>query len=121
MLSVVMLSSTTRALMRGRRFARRRMSARSWSGADDDEWSLPENWSRALRAELESPEHLSLREFVAAERAAGAVYPPPSDTLNALRCVDLDRVRVVARTRCLGLREIFSLSLTIGPPRTVNV
>ena len=48
----------------------------------------------SLGDELASDRFRDLRAFVAAERASHTVYPPPEQTLRALRSVDLERVRV---------------------------
>ncbi|KAJ8603098.1 hypothetical protein CTAYLR_006687 [Chrysophaeum taylorii] len=64
-------------------------------GAAVDEWGLPPKWSSVLAEELSTERHAALRAFVAKERAAHTVYPPPDRTLRALREVDFDDVRVV--------------------------
>ena len=63
--------------------------------AAPDEWALPPGWAAALAEEIKSDRHQSLRAFVEAERAKHEVYPPPGDTLAALRAVDLGDVEVV--------------------------
>ena len=71
--------------------ATRRVVARA---ATNGEWALPDGWRAALGDELASDRFRDLRAFVAAERASHTVYPPPEQTLRALRSVDLERVRV---------------------------
>ncbi len=69
--------------------------ARTTLRAAPDEWALPPGWALALEEETASDRHRQLRTFVAAERQAHEVYPPPGDTLAALRAVDLGDVEVV--------------------------
>ena len=63
--------------------------------AAPDEWALPPGWAKALEEEVASDRHRQLRAFVEAERAKHEVFPPPGDTLAALRAVDLGDVEVV--------------------------
>ena len=63
--------------------------------AAPDEWALPPGWAKALAEEVSSDRHRQLRAFVAAERNTQEVFPPPGDTLAALRAVDLADVEVV--------------------------
>ncbi|KAH8083903.1 hypothetical protein JL720_8144 [Aureococcus anophagefferens] len=72
--------------------ATRRVVARA--ATNGGEWALPSGWRAALGDELASDRFRDLQAFVAAERASQTVYPPPDETLRALRSVDLDGVRV---------------------------
>jgi uracil-DNA glycosylase len=56
---------------------------------------LPADWAAALAAELASPEYAELARFVAAERAAGEVYPAADEVFAAFRLTPLSAVRVV--------------------------
>ena len=56
---------------------------------------LPECWRTALAAEFAAPYFAELQAFVAAQRAAGEVFPPSGDVFNALELTPLDQVRVV--------------------------
>jgi len=91
---LVLLSATTSRGLLPRVAARVRGSVR-FAASADDEWALPPGWARALAGEVGSPRFAALKAFVAAERAAGTVYPPPEQTLAALRAVDVDDVRCV--------------------------
>ena len=104
--------------------------ARTTLRATPDEWALPAGWAAALEKETASDRHQSLRAFVEAERQAHEVYPPPGDTLAALRAVDLDNVEVVivgqdpyhgpgqAHGLCFSVAD---LSTCIFPPSLRNV
>ena len=82
-----------RAALRTRRVGIRATTATL--RATPDEWALPPGWAKALEEECASDRHQSLRAFVEAERNSQEVYPPPGDTLAALRAVDLADVEVV--------------------------
>ncbi|MFO0849250.1 MAG: uracil-DNA glycosylase [Gemmataceae bacterium] len=56
---------------------------------------LPADWRAALAVEFASPEYAELSRFVAAERAAGDVFPAEPDVFAALRLTPLTAVRVV--------------------------
>ena len=98
--------------------------------ATPDEWALPPGWAKALEEECASDRHQSLRAFVEAERASQEVYPPPGDTLAALRAVDLGDVEVVivgqdpyhgpgqAHGLCFSVND---LSACVFPPSLRNV
>ena len=104
--------------------------ARTTLRAAPDEWALPPGWAKALEEEVTSDRHRQLRTFVAEERKAQEVYPPPGDTLAALRAVDLGDVEVVivgqdpyhgpgqAHGLCFSVRD---LSTCIFPPSLRNV
>ena len=86
------------ALRRSAALRTRRVGIRARTStlrATPDEWALPPGWAAALEEECATDRHQSLRAFVAAERAKDEVYPPPGDTLAALRAVDLGDVEVV--------------------------
>ena len=57
--------------------------------------TLPPDWQVALAAEFGKPYFVALDQFLAAERAAHAVFPPAGDELNALRLTPLSQVKVV--------------------------
>ena len=98
--------------------------------ATPDEWALPPGWAKALEEECASDRHQSLRAFVEAERNSQEVYPPPGDTLAALRAVDLADVEVVivgqdpyhgpgqAHGLCFSVSD---LSQCVFPPSLRNV
>jgi len=108
----------------------RRIRARTTLRATPDEWALPPGWAEALKEEYASDRHQSLRAFVEAERAKHEVFPPPSETLAALRAVDLGDVEVVivgqdpyhgpgqAHGLCFS---VLDLSTCIFPPSLRNV
>ena len=109
---------------------RTRIRARTTLRAAPDEWALPPGWAKALETETASDRHQALRAFVEAERAKHEVYPPPGDTLAALRAVDLADVEVVivgqdpyhgpgqAHGLCFSVRD---LSTCIFPPSLRSV
>ena len=98
--------------------------------ATPDEWALPPGWAKALAEEVASDQHRQLRAFVEAERNTQEVYPPPGDTLAALRAVDLEAVEVVivgqdpyhgpgqAHGLCFSVAD---LSRCVFPPSLRNV
>ena len=98
--------------------------------ATPDEWALPPGWAKALEEECASDRHQALRAFVEAERNSQEVYPPPGDTLAALRAVDLGDVEVVivgqdpyhgpgqAHGLCFSVSD---LSACVFPPSLRNV
>ena len=53
------------------------------------------DWNPVLAAELTKPYWSELQSFVAAERAAGAVFPPPADVFAALHLTPFAVVRVL--------------------------
>ena len=55
---------------------------------------LDPSWLTALEPETRQPYWNDLQSFVAAERAANAVYPPAEDVFNAFRYTPLDKVKV---------------------------
>jgi uracil-DNA glycosylase len=56
---------------------------------------LPMSWLEALERETREPYWPKLMEFVASERAAGAVFPAECDAFNAFRLTPLEKVKVV--------------------------
>ncbi len=62
--------------------------------SDRDDW-LPADWAQQLGAEFEKDYWVDLLEFVAQERMAGDVYPPPSQTFAAFEKTPFDQVKVV--------------------------
>jgi uracil-DNA glycosylase len=63
--------------------------------APTDEFVLPESWRAALQSEVEQPYFHELAAYVAAERAAGQVFPPRGEVFAALEHTPLDRVKVL--------------------------
>lgn len=57
--------------------------------------TLPASWRPVLGAELEKPYFQDLRRFLAAERAAGPVFPPEDDVFSAFEATPYDQVRVL--------------------------
>jgi uracil-DNA glycosylase len=53
------------------------------------------DWNPVLAAELAKPYWAELQTFVAAERAAGPVYPPKDDVFNSLHLTPFRDVRVL--------------------------
>ena len=95
-LRFTMLLVLTKAFLRSPapRATRRVVARAATESTNGGEWALPDGWRAALGDELASDRFRDLRAFVAAERASHTVYPPPEQTLRALRSVDLERVRV---------------------------
>lgn len=62
---------------------------------DRHEELLGGGWDEVLRDEMAKPYWRKLLEFVAVERAAHPVYPPPSQTFRAFELTPYDEVRVV--------------------------
>ena len=111
-LRFTMLLVLTKAFLRSPapRATRRVVARAATKSTNGGEWALPDGWRAALGDELASDRFRDLRAFVAAERASHTVYPPPEQTLRALRSVDLERVRVcgidrTGRVRSLGIVE----------------
>ena len=57
--------------------------------------NIPEDWRAALGAELDRPYFSKLKDFVAKERAEGAVFPKESNVFSALMATPFEKVRVV--------------------------
>jgi uracil-DNA glycosylase len=60
-----------------------------------DEFVLPESWQGVLAGETAKPYFGQLAEFVAAERAAGQVFPPRGEVFSALESTPYGQVKVV--------------------------
>jgi uracil-DNA glycosylase len=56
---------------------------------------IDESWRARLGAEFEQPYFAALRDFVRAEYAAGAVYPPAAQIFRAFDECPFEKVRVV--------------------------
>ncbi|MEW5930633.1 MAG: uracil-DNA glycosylase [Gemmatimonadota bacterium] len=56
---------------------------------------LPSSWQAVVGDETEKPYFAALREFVAEERRAHAVYPPEGEEFTALELTPYEQVRVV--------------------------
>lgn len=56
---------------------------------------VPAAWARHLGAALDAPSFAALEAFVAAERAAGPVFPPEAQVFAALELTPPEAVRVV--------------------------
>lgn len=78
---------------------------------------LPACWRDALGGELAAPYFTELQAFIAAERAAGDVFPPPEDVFNALKLTRLDDVRVVilGQDPYHGTGQAHGLSFSVRP------
>jgi uracil-DNA glycosylase len=63
--------------------------------ADAGARAVTTDWNPVLRADLDAPYFGELQEFVAAERAAGAVFPPPADVFAALHLTPYGDVKVL--------------------------
>ena len=60
-----------------------------------DEFTLPESWRGVLAGETAKPYFGQLADFVAQERAAGQVFPPPGEVFSALEATPYGQVRVL--------------------------
>jgi uracil-DNA glycosylase len=78
---------------------------------------LPPSWAEPLAADLAAPYFATLAAFVAAERAAGAVFPPEPDVFAALHLTPLDQVRVVlmGQDPYHGAGQAHGLSFSVPP------
>jgi len=56
---------------------------------------IPESWQPFLAGETEQPYYQKLTAFLAAERAARAVFPPEPDVFNALKLTPFERASVL--------------------------
>lgn len=54
-----------------------------------------QSWKNALENHFKSPSFRKLAAFVARERSAHTIYPPPSQTFTALNLCPLDSIKVV--------------------------
>lgn len=84
------------------------------------------DWNPVLRRELDEPYWAELQAFVAAERAAHTVYPPPGEVFAALHLTPLASVKVVilgqdpyhGRGQAHGL--CFSVRPGVAPPPSLR-
>ena len=78
---------------------------------------LPADWADALARDLAEPWFDDLSRFVAAERAAGEVYPPEALTFAALERTPLARVRVLilGQDPYHGAGQAHGLALSVEP------
>ena len=60
-----------------------------------DEFALPESWRGVLEGETAKPYFGQLADFVAGERAAGQVFPPPGEVFSALEATPYGQVKVL--------------------------
>ena len=56
---------------------------------------IPESWQPILAGETEQPYYRKLAAFLAAERAAHAVFPPEPDVFSALKLTPYERASVL--------------------------
>ena len=77
---------------------------------------------------MAKPYFQKLMSFVAAERAAGPVYPPPQDVFTALRLTPLEEVRVMilGQDPYHGAGQAYGLAFSVRPgvkvpPSLVNI
>lgn len=80
--------------------------------------STTTDWNPRLRAEFTKPYWVELQRFVAAEREAGAVYPPPDDVFAALRLTAYAAVKVVilGQDPYHGPDQAHGLAFSVKPP-----
>ncbi|AWN22634.1 uracil-DNA glycosylase [Deinococcus irradiatisoli] len=101
-------------------------------GSSDDASTLvpdlPASWQAALAGEMQQPYFHKLMQFVAAERASGAVYPAPENVFNALRLTPLDEVKVLilGQDPYHGAGQAQGLAFSVRPgvrvpPSLVNI
>ena len=76
------------------------------------------DWNPLLRDEFEKPYWSELQAFVAEERAANAVYPPPDEVFTALRLTPYADVRVVilGQDPYHGPGQAHGLAFSVRPP-----
>ncbi|MDR9440090.1 MAG: uracil-DNA glycosylase [Halomonas sp.] len=90
---------------------------------------LPDSWQRWLGDEFEAPYMQSLRDFLAAEKAARKViYPHSTDWFRAFELTPLDRVKVVilGQDPYHGPHQAHGLCFSVRPgvrvpPSLVNI
>jgi len=77
----------------------------------------PNDWARALAAELAAPYFADLCAFVATERAAGVVFPPEDKVYAAFERTPLERVKVVilGQDPYHGPGQAHGLALSVEP------
>lgn len=76
------------------------------------------DWNPLLRGEFDEPYWLELQSFVAAERAAGPVHPPPGDVFAALHLTAHADVKVVilGQDPYHGPAQAHGLAFSVRPP-----
>ncbi len=76
------------------------------------------DWNPLLRGELDEPYWAELQSFVAAERAAGTVYPPAEETFAALHLTAYADVKVVllGQDPYHGPGQAHGLCFSVRPP-----
>ena len=76
------------------------------------------DWNPLLRGEFDKPYWAELQAFVAAERAAGPVYPGPDEVFAALRFTPYAEVRVVilGQDPYHGPEQAHGLAFSVRPP-----
>ena len=75
------------------------------------------DWNPILRGEFEKPYWTDLMAFVAAERAAGEVYPPAGEVFAALHLTAFTEVKVVilGQDPYHGPRQAHGLCFSVNP------
>ncbi len=86
------------------------------------------DWNPLLRDEFEKPYWSELQKFVAAERSANVIYPPPDSVFAALHRTQLSEVKVVilGQDPYHGPRQANGLSFSVTrgvdiPPSLRNI
>ncbi len=76
------------------------------------------DWNPVLKAQLAEPYWAELQQFVAAERAAGPVYPPADDVFAALHLTPYASVKVVilGQDPYHGPGQAHGLCFSVRPP-----
>ncbi len=89
---------------------------------------IPQSWAAALGDELHKPYIAELEAFVAAERAAGPVYPPEEQVFSALERTSYEQTRVLilGQDPYHGEGQAHGLSFSVRPgvplpPSLVNI
>jgi uracil-DNA glycosylase len=90
--------------------------------------SIPDGWRAVLHDELAKPYVEPLAAFVAAERAAHAVYPPAGEEFTALELTPFEAVRAVilGQDPYHGPRQAHGLAFSVRkgvaiPPSLANI
>ncbi len=89
---------------------------------------MPSDWDPLLRAEASKPYWHTLQTFVAQEREAHTVYPPPAEVLASLQltpCASA-RVMILGQDPYHGAGQAHGLSFSVGhgtaiPPSLANI
>ncbi len=89
---------------------------------------ISEKWDEILKDEFSSPSYLALREFLKQEYSTRTIYPPMHDIFNALKKVELDKIKVVILGQDPYHEEGQAMGLSfsvrkgiIKPPSLVNM